>query len=61
MILRQGYGREIDLWMIGIYAYEISNYCTPFTSIELNDEARIRKIVAAAEHNRVWKNANVSE
>jgi serine/threonine protein kinase len=61
MILRQGYGREIDLWMIGIYAYEISNYCPPFTLIELNDEARIRKIVAAAEHNRVWKNANISE
>jgi len=60
MILKEGYGPEIDLWMIGIYAYEISNYSTTFTLIELHDEARIRNIVTAAEHNRVWKNQNFS-
>ena len=31
MVLRQNYGREIDLWAIGIFAYEMSNYCPPFS------------------------------
>lgn len=31
MVLREGYGKFIDLWTIGIFAYEMSNYSPPFS------------------------------
>lgn len=31
MVLKEGYGKEIDLWTIGIYAYEMSNFSPPFS------------------------------
>ena len=61
MIMNEGYGREIDLWMLGVLAYELSNYCTPFTTAELEDLPRLKQLVLAAQHNRPWKNPNLSE
>lgn len=61
MVLRQNYGREIDLWAIGIFAYEMSNYCPPFSGPEIKDRQRVKQLVKVAQNNRNWKNPNISD
>ena len=61
MVLKEGYGKEIDIWAIGIYAYEMSNYCPPFSSVDIKDKLKVKKTVKQAENNRTWKNPNISE
>lgn len=61
MVLREGYGKEIDLWTIGIFAYEMSNYYPPFTGPQIKDKQRVKRLVKAAETKRTWKNPQVSE
>lgn len=48
MTIGQGYGREIDLWMLGVYAYEISNYTQPFKGPEIRDKLKVKYVVKAA-------------
>jgi serine/threonine protein kinase len=60
MVLRQNYGKEIDLWAIGIFAYEMSNYNPPFSGPEIKDKLRVKRLVQFAETNRNWKNPNLS-
>lgn len=60
MVLREGYGKEIDLWTIGIFAYEMSNYNPPFAGPDIKDKQRVKRLVKSAENNRNWKNPNLS-
>lgn len=46
---------------IGIFAYEMSNYCPPFSGPEIKDKQRVKQLVKVAQTNRNWKNPNVSE
>lgn len=48
MTIGQGYGREIDLWMLGVYAYELSNYTQPFKGPEIRDKLKVKYVVKAA-------------
>jgi len=48
MVLKDGYGKEIDLWTIGIYAYEMSNYAPPFSGTEIKDKQRVKRLVKNA-------------
>lgn len=61
MVLRVGYYKYIDLWAIGIFAYEISNYHPPFEGAEIKDKQRVKRLVEGAQKNRVWKNKETSE
>lgn len=47
--------------MLGVFAYELSNYCTPFTTAELEDLPRLKQVILAAQHNRPWKNPKLSD
>lgn len=60
MVLKEGYGKEIDIWAIGVYAYEMSNYYPPFASADIKDKLKVKRIVKQAENNRTWKNPNIS-
>jgi len=48
MVMKEGYGKEIDIWAIGIYAYEMSNYYPPFASSDIKDKLKVKKIVKQA-------------
>ena len=61
MVLRQGYTKFIDIWTIGIFAYEMSNYNPPFAGAQIKDRQRVKKIVIKAQKDRVWKNPNISD
>jgi calcium/calmodulin-dependent protein kinase I len=61
MVLKQGYGKEVDLWTLGVFAYEISNYSPPFTGPEIRDRQKVKRLVKLAENNRKWTNPNLSD
>lgn len=61
MVLKEGYGKAIDFWTIGIYAYEMSNFSPPFSGQEIKDRLKVKKLVKYAEQNRTWKNQSISE
>lgn len=48
MVLLKGYSKEVDLWMLGIFAYELSNYTPPFRSFDIKNRGRVKKVVQAA-------------
>jgi hypothetical protein len=47
--------------MLGVYAYEISNYTQPFKGPEIRDRHKVKHVVKAAEHSRHWENSTISE
>lgn len=59
MVLKKGYNKEIDLWTLGVYLYELSNLDPPFTSEQVNKN-RFQAVCLEAESNMVWKNPNLS-
>lgn len=59
MVLKKGYGKEIDIWTLGIYLYELSVFEPPFT-VEQITRARFQAVCLDAETNRNWKNSNIS-
>ncbi len=61
MVLKEGYQKEIDIWAIGVYAYEMSNYYPPFASADIKEKLKVKRVVKQAETKRVWKNPNLSE
>lgn len=38
MLLRKGYDKKIDLWELGVYLYEMSNYDLPFLTEEITPQ-----------------------
>ena len=48
MVLGYEYGREIDLWTLGIYSYEMSNFSAPFAGGDLGNKAKVQKLVQGA-------------
>ena len=55
MVLKEGYGKEID-----IYAYQMSNYYPPFSSADIKDKLKVKRVVKQAQNNRTWKNPDIS-
>ena len=60
IVLREGYGKDIDFWTIGILAYEMSNYSPPFSHDDITSKHKVRKLVKSAENYRAWKNPYIS-
>lgn len=56
MILKNGYNRAADLWTLGVYAYEMSNYSPPFSGRDITDRLKVKRLVQVAEKERTWKN-----
>jgi serine/threonine protein kinase len=61
MVLCQGYGASIDIWGIGVYAYELANYYPPFAAADVKDKYRVKRVVENAEAHRIWKNPDINE
>lgn len=59
MVLKKGYNKEIDVWTLGIYLYELSVFEPPFT-VEQITRSRFQAVCLEAENNRNWRNANLS-
>lgn len=59
MVLKLGYKKEVDLWTLGIYLYELSVYEPPFTTDQIS-RAKFKNVVLEAEKNRNWKSSNLS-
>ena len=60
MVMRKGYDRMVDIWAIGIYAYEMSNYSPPFSSADIKDRIKVKKVVKYCETKRNWRNPSIS-
>ena len=60
IVLREGDGKDIDFWTIGILAYEMSNYSPPFSHDDITSKHKVRKLVKSAENYRAWKNPYIS-
>ena len=60
MVLGYEYGREIDLWTLGIYSYEMSNFAAPFAAADIKNKTKVKKLVQNAESHRLWKNEGLS-
>ena len=60
MVLGFEYGREIDLWTLGIYSYEMSNFTAPFAGADIKNKTKVKKLVQNAEKSRTWKNDGLS-
>lgn len=61
MVMRKGYDKSVDIWAIGIYAYQMSNYSPPFASADIKDKLKVKRVIKNAEIRRNWKNPNISE
>ena len=61
MVTQKGYGLSVDIWAIGVYAYELSNYSPPFAAADMKDKYRVRRVVENAEEHRLWKNLDISD
>lgn len=61
MVMRKGYDRMVDIWAIGIYAYEMSNYSPPFSSADIRDRIKVKRVIKYGETKRNWRNPNISE
>lgn len=61
MVMRKGYDKSVDIWAIGIYAYEMSNYHPPFASADIKDKLKVKRVIKNAEIKRNWKNPNISD
>lgn len=48
MVLRDGYTKLIDLWTLGVYSYEMSNFAPPFASAEIKNKQKVKKLVEEA-------------
>ena len=57
---KKSYSKEIDLWALGIYAYELSNYEPPFEAEHIQNYTLFRALVKRAEKFRVWKDPYLS-
>ena len=51
----------VDIWAIGVYAYEMSNYSPPFSSADIRDRIKVKRVVKYSETKRNWRNPNLSE
>lgn len=60
MVMGYEYGREIDLWTLGVYAYEMSNFSAPFAGADIGNKTRVKKLVQTSEVSRTWKNPGIS-
>jgi len=38
MLLKKGYDRKIDLWELGVFIYELSNFDIPFKTEEITPQ-----------------------
>ena len=45
IVMRKGYDRMVDIWAIGVYAYEMSNYSPPFSSADIRDRIKVKRVV----------------
>ncbi len=45
MVLQQGYGKSIDLWALGVLAYELKSGETPFKLQDVVSKLRFKRIV----------------
>jgi len=48
MVMRKGYDKSVDIWAIGIYAYEMSNYHPPFASADIKDKLKVKRVIKNA-------------
>lgn len=61
MAMREkGYTKHIDMWTVGVLAYELANYKPPFAASDIRQTSKFVKLVKKAEKQRVWHNPNLS-
>ena len=59
MVLRKGYDKEVDIWTLGVYLYELSVLEPPFT-IDQITRPRFQAVTLDGEVNRSFKGCNLS-
>jgi serine/threonine protein kinase len=60
MVLEGKCSRAVDLWALGVIAYELANLFLPFRLEDIRDRKNFAKVVLEAEEHRVWVNQYVS-
>jgi len=59
MILEGKHTKEIDLWSLGVMAYELTNFFMPFDEDDMK-EHNYRKVVNEGQSKRKWLNQSTS-
>ena len=59
MVLKMGYNKDVDLWTLGVYLYELSVLEPPFTTDQISRN-KFKNVCLEAEKNRNWKSSNLS-
>jgi serine/threonine protein kinase len=49
-------GKNLDLWTLGILAYELSNFSSPFSKSQILNKENFKKSVLVGESERKWNN-----
>jgi serine/threonine protein kinase len=59
MVLKGQHSREIDLWSLGVMAYELSNFFLPFDQDDMK-ENNYTRVVNQGQKHRKWLNSSTS-
>jgi serine/threonine protein kinase len=54
-------GKTLDLWTLGILAYELTNFIPPFSKNQILNQEAFPKVVKIGEKYRKWPNDVSSE
>ena len=52
--------RYVDLWAMGVMAYELANLWLPFQLDDIGNKQKFETVVKNAQKSRLWRNKNVS-
>ena len=52
--------RYVDLWAMGVLAYQLSNFCYPFRVEDIENSKRFHVIVDESSKKREWRNPWIS-
>jgi len=60
MVACEEHGKNVDLWALGVVAYELSNFFLPFDLDDIKDKDKFIKKVKISERKRKWCNNDLS-
>jgi serine/threonine protein kinase len=55
------YGRESDLWALGVVAYELANFYLPFELEDILNPKKFVEVVQRSDIGRKWMNRSTSK